>query len=94
MLWRSIKTYGTPRPKKLVIVTVEDANGDRYIDFDIRFIDAKTMKENHYKDEFIAQHPNGIWEWAYEMGADYWEQYDGNVIAWADPQTITPYLED
>lgn len=92
--WNSVVKDGFPRPLKAVIVTVIDDDGSRYVDWNIRYVSPEYMKKERYCDEYIALHPSGIWEWAYEEGADYWESYDRTIIAWADPDLIEPYLGD
>ena len=89
--WNSIEKEGNPPVMKPLIVTALDDNGSRYVDYDIRFLDADAMKKERYCDDFIAQNPNGTWEFAYELGADYWETYDGKIVAWAYPDAIEPY---
>ena len=89
--WHSVAREGLPPSLTPVIVTVLDEDIGRYVDYDIRYLSADCMKEECYRDEYIAAHPNGIWEWAYEAGAGYWESYDRNIIAWAYPSAIEPY---
>lgn len=88
MEWHSVKKDGYPPEKMVVIITVEDADGDRYVKTDCRYI--KDLASEGYREDYVLAHPNGIWEWAYEAGADYWEDISGNVIAWAyEPE---PYV--
>ena len=77
-----------PPDMDAVTVTLEDSDGNRYIQDMVRF----NRKMEEYNDKFKSEHPNGVWEWPYELGADYWEDVRGTVIAWIpDPE---PYLGD
>ena len=73
---------------KPVTVTVINRLGNRYVMNDVRF----NRKMDEYNDDFISKHPNGVWEWPYEAGADYWEDVSENVIAWMPKPE--PYMGD
>ena len=77
-----------PPDMEAITVTLEDGAGNRYIQDMVRF----NRKMEDYTNKFKSEHPNGVWEWPYELGADYWEDVRGTVIAWIpDPE---PYLGD
>lgn len=78
--WKSVKKDGYPPEKEWVIITAIDRDGDRYTQTGCRYI--RDLEEENYTDEYISKHPNGVWEWAYEAGADYWEDIENEVIAW------------
>lgn len=77
-----------PPDMETVIVTIIGSDGKRYVWTDVRF----NRKMEGYCEEFVSEHPSGVWEWAYEAGADYWEDVSGTVIAWmSEPE---PYMGD
>lgn len=89
-MWHSVKQEGLPPEREIVLVTVIYFNGERGVYENARYI--RDLKSEGYKDEFCAEHPDGIWEWLYEAGAGYWEHLDNTVVAWA--YSPEPYMGD
>lgn len=82
MEWHSVKKDGYPPEKRIVIVTIESCDGERWVCSDARYV--SDLAAEGYIEDYVKSHPDGIWEWAYEAGADYWEDIREPVIAWAD----------
>ena len=81
-MWHSVKEEGCPPEYRRVVVTIERFDGKRSTISGARYI--KDLAQEGYADEFCKEHPEGIWEWPYEAGADYWEPIEEKVIAWAE----------
>lgn len=82
--WIPVSSGQMPKDKEPVLVTVLDSYGDRFVMDSVRFISHEGMA-GEYTIQYAEKHPDGIWEWAYEAGADYWEEISQHekVIAWA-----------
>lgn len=90
MEWKSVKKDGYPKHKHIVMATVKQSDGTRLVMSGVRYV-ADLVAEG-YNDDYVAHHPNGVWEGAYEAGADYWEDVTDEVIAWAEYPA--PYFGD
>lgn len=83
--WIPVSSGQRPKDMKPVLVTIADSDGKRYVWEDVRFVSPKDIEDAGYSKHFAETHTDGIWEWAYEAGADYWEEISQHekVIAWA-----------
>ena len=67
-----------PPDKDCVLATVQFPDGTRCVWSDVRF----NKSLNEYTEAYRNEHPNGVWEWAYEAGAGYWEEIKEEVTHW------------
>lgn len=80
--WISVLSGHMPKDKEPILITVKGTDGKRYVLDDSRFMSCSAL-EKEYGKQYASKNLNGIFEWAYEAGAGYWEYISEPVIAWA-----------
>ena len=74
-------TEKLPPDEHIVLVTIQDCIGKRYVYGDFRY----THDLTYYTESVKMENPNGIWEYLVDALDDYWDIFEtGTVIAWME----------